>query len=61
MLCALPSTLLMRRFGPSRWIAILMFTWGIITISMMLVYNLAGLLVARFFLVCIQTETCFPV
>ncbi len=33
-LCEVPSNLLMHRFGASRWIARIMFTWGICAMAM---------------------------
>lgn len=36
-LCEVPSNLLMLRFGARRWLARIMFTWGLLAIAMMLV------------------------
>ena len=35
--CEIPSNLLMLRFGPRRWLARIMFTWGLLAIAMMFV------------------------
>src|SRR6202035_477989 len=35
--CEIPSNLLLVRFGASRWIARIMFTWGLLAMGMMLV------------------------
>lgn len=36
-LCEVPSNLLMLRFGPRRWLARIMLTWGLLAAAMMLV------------------------
>ena len=36
-LCEVPSNLLLLRFGPKRWLARIMFTWGLLAAAMMLV------------------------
>jgi MFS transporter, ACS family, tartrate transporter len=36
-LCEVPSNLLMLRFGPRRWLARIMFTWGLLAAAMMFV------------------------
>jgi ACS family tartrate transporter-like MFS transporter len=36
-LCEVPSNLLMLRFGPKRWLARIMFTWGLLAACMMFV------------------------
>jgi len=36
-LCEVPSNLLMLRFGARRWLARIMFTWGLLAMAMMLV------------------------
>jgi len=36
-LCEVPSNLLMLRFGPRRWLARIMFTWGLLAVAMMFV------------------------
>src|SRR5271170_6164688 len=35
--CEIPSNLLLCRFGARRWLARIMFTWGLLAISMMFV------------------------
>ena len=35
--CEIPSNLLMLKFGPRRWLARIMFTWGLLAIAMMFV------------------------
>ena len=44
--CEVPSNLLMLRFGPKRWLARIMFTWGLLAMAMMFVrtpYQFYGL------------------
>ena len=36
-LCEVPSNLLLLRFGPKRWLARIMFTWGLLATAMMFV------------------------
>lgn len=36
-LCEVPSNLLLLRFGPKRWLARIMFTWGLLAAAMMFV------------------------
>ena len=36
-LCEIPSNLLLLRFGPRRWLARIMMTWGLLAVAMMLV------------------------
>jgi len=36
-LCEVPSNLLLLRFGPRRWLARIMFTWGVLAAAMMFV------------------------
>ena len=36
-LCEVPSNLLLLRFGPRRWLARIMFTWGLLAAAMMFV------------------------
>lgn len=36
-LCEVPSNLLLLRFGPKRWLARIMFTWGLLAMAMMFV------------------------
>src|ERR1035438_6023653 len=38
-LCEVPSNLLLLRFGARRWLARIMFTWGLLAMSMMFVRN----------------------
>ena len=45
-----PATLLLKRFSPSKWMARIMITWGIISMCQGATQNYAGLLVCRFFL-----------
>ena len=35
--CEIPSNLLLLRFGPKRWLARIMFTWGLLAVAMMFV------------------------
>ncbi|KAF9922493.1 hypothetical protein FBU30_007359 [Linnemannia zychae] len=46
----IPSNILLKKFGPRRWICIIMVLWGGIMMAMAAVQNAAGLLAARFFL-----------
>ncbi|KAI9323601.1 major facilitator superfamily domain-containing protein [Dichotomocladium elegans] len=50
ILFEVPANVLLKLFGPRRWIAIIMLTWGAIMASMAAVKTSAGLIVARFFL-----------
>jgi hypothetical protein len=45
-----PATLLLKRFSPSKWMARIMITWGIISMCQGAAQSYAGLLVCRFFL-----------
>ncbi|CCO36059.1 putative transporter C1002,16c [Rhizoctonia solani AG-1 IB] len=45
-----PSNYCLKRFGPSRWIAFLMFSWGAITISLGVVQSYSALAGVRFLL-----------
>src|SRR6201987_4305663 len=36
-LCEVPSNLLLLRFGPKRWLARIMFTWGLLAAAMVFV------------------------
>src|SRR5271157_5997845 len=49
-LCEVPSNLLMLRFGPKRWLARIMFTWGLLAMAMMLVKTPLGFCVVRLLL-----------
>jgi len=48
--CELPSNLLLVRFGARRWIARIMFTWGVLAIGMMFVKTPIQFYVMRFLL-----------
>ncbi|KAK9767634.1 hypothetical protein K7432_002441 [Basidiobolus ranarum] len=50
VVCEIPSNLLLKRFSPSRWIAMTMVSWGICTLVTATVRNFQGLAVARLFL-----------
>jgi 4-hydroxybenzoate polyprenyltransferase len=56
-LLEVPSNIVLKMMRASRWIAILMFFWGLVMTLMGVVENYAGLLAARFFLG--VTEVCF--
>lgn len=45
-----PSNLILKRWGPSKWLATIMVAWGIVMTLMGIVKNFHGLLVARLFL-----------
>ncbi|PBP16023.1 hypothetical protein BUE80_DR013171 [Diplocarpon rosae] len=45
-----PSNYFLKKLSPSRWISFLMFSWGVVTISLGGVQNVAGVTVVRFFL-----------
>jgi MFS family permease len=45
-----PSNLVIKKATPSRWIAIILMTWGIITVCLAATTNFAGLMAGRFFL-----------
>jgi ACS family tartrate transporter-like MFS transporter len=49
-LCEVPSNLLLVRFGARRWLARIMFTWGLIAIGMMFVRTAPHFYVMRFLL-----------
>ncbi|KAK5106595.1 hypothetical protein LTS08_000716 [Lithohypha guttulata] len=44
------STLMLKRFSPSKWMSRIMVTWGIISMCQGATHNYAGVLVCRFFL-----------
>ncbi|KAL5358924.1 major facilitator superfamily domain-containing protein [Aspergillus floccosus] len=46
----LPSNLLLKKLRPSRWLPIIMLSWGIVMTLMGVVQNYAGLLITRIFL-----------
>jgi len=48
--CEVPSNLLLYRFGARRWLARIMFTWGLIAIAMLFVRTPWQFYTARFFL-----------
>lgn len=45
-----PSNILLKYFSPSKWIARIMVSWGIVTICTAAVSTYAGLLIVRIFL-----------
>ncbi|PSR97093.1 hypothetical protein PHLCEN_2v4374 [Hermanssonia centrifuga] len=45
-----PSNYMLKKFRPSRWIAVLMFGWGVMTMVLGAVQNFAGMVVVRFLL-----------
>lgn len=49
-LCEIPSNLILARVGARRWIARIMFTWGLISVSMMFVRSETSFYVLRFLL-----------
>jgi MFS family permease len=49
-LLEVPSNIILKLMRPSLWIAILLFSWGLVMTLMGLVHSYAGLLVARWFL-----------
>lgn len=49
-LLEVPSNIVLKMMRPSRWIAILMFCWGVVMTLMGLVDSYGGLLAGRFFL-----------
>jgi ACS family tartrate transporter-like MFS transporter len=49
-LCEVPSNLLLLRFGAKRWLARIMFTWGLLAAAMMFVRTPLEFNVLRFFL-----------
>jgi MFS transporter, ACS family, tartrate transporter len=48
--CEVPSNLLLVRFGARRWLARIMFTWGLLAISMMFVKTAPQFYIVRFLL-----------
>src|SRR5579864_550413 len=48
--CEIPSNLLLYRFGARRWIARIMFTWGLLAMGMMFVRTPLEFYIARFLL-----------
>jgi 4-hydroxybenzoate polyprenyltransferase len=49
-LLEIPSNIVLKLMRPSRWIAILMFAWGMVMTLMGLINSYGGLLAGRFFL-----------
>jgi MFS family permease len=49
-LAEVPSNYLLKKMPPSTWIAILMFSWGTITIGIAGVHSFAAVAVTRFLL-----------
>lgn len=49
-LCEVPSNLMLMRFGARRWIARIMFTWGLLAVGMMFVTTATQFYVMRFLL-----------
>jgi hypothetical protein len=47
----IPSTLVLRLFGPTRYLSLSLIVWGGITVGMAFVSNAQQLLIARFLLV----------
>jgi len=45
-----PSNYMLKRFRPSRWLALLMFSWGALTMILGSVSNFGGLAAVRFLL-----------
>ncbi|PIL23087.1 MFS general substrate transporter [Ganoderma sinense ZZ0214-1] len=45
-----PSNILLKKMGPSRWLRLSMVLWGCIMVSMSFVKNFGGLMTARVFL-----------
>jgi ACS family tartrate transporter-like MFS transporter len=48
--CEVPSNLMLYRFGARRWLARIMFTWGLIAMGMLFVRTPLQFYIARFFL-----------
>ncbi|KAG0052482.1 hypothetical protein BGZ83_002512 [Gryganskiella cystojenkinii] len=46
----IPANLALKKVGPKRWIPLVMFSWGLVSMCMAAVTNGAGLLATRFFL-----------
>ena len=49
VLCGVPSNLALSRFGPRRWIAVMMIGWGLLSTCLMFVTTPAGFYTLRFF------------
>jgi hypothetical protein len=54
-----PATLLLKRFSPSKWMARIMITWGVISMCQGAAQNYAGLLACRFFLGAAEAGSVF--
>ncbi|KAH8552660.1 major facilitator superfamily domain-containing protein [Umbelopsis sp. PMI_123] len=50
ILFEIPSNLMLKKIGPSKWIPIVMITWGMVMCAMAAVTSSTGLLIVRFFL-----------
>ncbi|KAK9764896.1 hypothetical protein K7432_007216 [Basidiobolus ranarum] len=50
VLFEVPSNIMLKKIGPSRWIPIVMIAWSVVMMCMAAVSNAAGLLASRFFL-----------
>ncbi|QQE91352.1 MFS transporter [Azotobacter chroococcum] len=50
MLFGVPSSLMLERLGPRRWIAIIMVVWGFMSAGMFLVENVSAFYILRFLL-----------
>ncbi|KAK9680510.1 hypothetical protein K7432_015913, partial [Basidiobolus ranarum] len=50
VLFEVPSNIMLKKIGPSRWIPIVMIAWAVVMMCMAAVTNAAGLLASRFFL-----------
>ncbi|KAG0288679.1 hypothetical protein BGZ98_004173 [Dissophora globulifera] len=46
----IPANLMLKKIGPRRWIPMVMFSWGVVSMCMSAVKDGTGLIVARFFL-----------
>lgn len=57
-LLEVPSNIVLKMMRPSRWIAILMFSWGLVMTLMGLIESYGGLLAARFFLGVTEVRPC---
>jgi ACS family tartrate transporter-like MFS transporter len=53
-LCEVPSNIALYRFGARRWIARILFTWGLCAAAMMLVQNVTHIYIIRFLLGCAE-------
>ncbi|KAG0244081.1 hypothetical protein BGW41_000509 [Actinomortierella wolfii] len=50
VIAEVPSNIMLKRFGPKRWITLVMLVWGGITMLLSVCKNAAGLYATRFFL-----------